>query len=221
MFLIILGIILIIFLIILFSPIKVYVSYLDNKTDVVLKYLFIKKVLVGKDKKNQKSQKKTKKEKKKKSSEKTKDKFSEKNKEKKKDKLLPDSFEGKLEFIKSTASTGGRAFRRITKHIKIKDIYVDIQISDLDACDCAVKFGKTNILVYNILSYSGQFVKLKKKSINIKCVYNQPESVYRISFNVRLTPAAAIMIVVAFIFRFMVNTIKTKRKYSQQTVNTL
>ncbi len=214
MFLIILGIILIIFLIILFSPVKIYVSYLDDKTKIILKYLFIKKVLVSEDKKNQKP----KKEKKKKSSEKTQDKSSEKNKDKKKDKFLPDSFEGKLEFIKSTASTGGRAFRCITKHIKIKDIYVDIQISDLDACDCAVKFGKTNILVYNLLSYSGQFVKLKKKSINIKCVYNQPKSVYRISFNVRLTPAATIMIAVAFIFRFMVNTIKTKRKYSQQTV---
>jgi predicted tellurium resistance membrane protein TerC len=59
---IILGIILLILIIILFSPVKVYVSYLDKKTEVVLKYLFVKKILVG-DKKEKKP-KKEKKEKK-------------------------------------------------------------------------------------------------------------------------------------------------------------
>lgn len=209
---IILGSVLLLILIILFSPAKLYVSYLDNKPKVILKYLFIKKTLVGGEKK----QTKPKKEKKKKGSKKKTDTPSEENDKKKKSGLLPEQLSGKIEFIKSVASTGGRAFRRITKHIKVKDIFIDIQVSDLDACDCAVKFGKTNMIVYNSLTYLGYFVKLKKKSIDVKCVYNQPESIYKISFNVRLTPAAAIMTAVAFIFRFLVNTIKIRAKYNRE-----
>lgn len=205
---IILGIILLILIIILFSPVKIYVSYLDKKTEVVLKYLFVKKVLVG-----DKKEKKPKKEKKEKKEEQQEDK---KEKKEKKGGLVPKSLSGKIEFVKNIASTGGKAFRRITKHLKIKDIFIDFQISDLDACDCAIKFGKTNILVFNTLSYLGYFVKLKKKSINIKCVYNQPECIYNVSFNARLTPAAAIMIAVAFIFRFLVNTIKINLKFKKE-----
>lgn len=198
---IIFGIILLILIIILFSPVKVYVSYLDNKPKVVLKYLFVKKVLVGGEKKPKKEKPENLRKKKEKTE-------SDEEKKEKKGGLVPKSFSGKMDFIKNIASTGGRAFRRITKHMKIKDIFIDIQISDLDACDCAIKFGKTNILVFNTLSYLGNFVRLKKKSINIKCVYNQSECIYKVSFNARLTPAAAIMIAVAFIFRFLVNTIK-------------
>ena len=45
---------------------------------------------------------------------------------------------------------------------------MDFIISDLDAYDCALKFGKTNIAVYNIIAYLNCFIKLKKKSIDIE-----------------------------------------------------
>jgi len=205
---IIIGIILLILIIILFSPVRIYVSYCNKKPGIVLKYLFIKRVLAGGKKKPEKAKKKTRK----KTQVKT---DTDEKSDKKKSRLIPDSFSGKINFIKNIASTGGRAFRRITKHIKIKDIFIDIQVSCPDACECAVNFGKINILVYNAISYLGNFVKLKKKSINIKCVYNQPESVYNVSFNVRLTPAAAIMTAIAFIFRFLVNNIKMKKEHQE------
>jgi len=204
---IILGIILLILIVVLFSPVKLYVSYIDKKPEVILKYLFIKKdLLLKKEKKKPESEKKT---------SEFDDSESEKDK-KKKNKLLPDSLSGKIEFIKNIASTGGKAFRSLTKHLKIKDIFIDIKISDLDAYECALKFGKTNILVFNTLSYLGYFVKLKKKSINIRCVYNEPECIYNAGCNARLTPAAAIMIALAFIFRFLVNNIKTNQKMKKE-----
>lgn len=205
---IIIGIILLILIIVLFSPVRIYISYCEKKTSVVLKYLFIKRILVGGEKKPKKAKKKSRK--------KTQEKANTDEKSvKKKSRLIPESFSGKIGFIKNIASTGGRAFRRITKHIKIKDIFIDIQVSSPDACECAVNFGKVNILVYNAISYLGYFVNLKKKSINIKCVYNQPESAYNVSFNIRLTPVAAIMTAIAFIFRFLVNNIKMKKEHQE------
>lgn len=210
---IILGIVFLILIIVLFSPVKIYISYFNEKTEVILKYLFIKKNLLSGNKKK-KSDSDTNK---KKSSETSDSESSEK--EKKKNKILPDSLSGKIEFIKSIASTGGKAFRSLTKHLTIRDIFIDLQISDLDAYECALKFGKTNILVFNALSYLGHFVKLKKKSINIRCVYNESECKYNAGCNVRLTPAAAIMITAAFIFRFLVNTIKANSKPKQKSKN--
>lgn len=197
---IILGIILLILIILLFSPVKVYVKYFDGKPEVVIKYLFFSKLpdLNQKEDKPEKEKNKKKKTDKKKSS-------------KEKKKFIPDTVSGKLHFFKNLADSGGHALRIITKHIKIKDIFIDLQISDLDACDCAMKFGKANIIVYNLLSYLGCFLKLKKKSINIRCVYNQPECFYNVSFNVRVSPAAAILTVSAFIFRFFVNNSKNSK----------
>lgn len=195
---IILGIILLILIILLFSPVKVYVKYFEDEPEVILKYLFLKFVLVGgkAKKKPEKSKDKTKA---KKVSDEKKDEAT-----KKKKTFLPESTSGKIDLIKNILKESGKLFKRLTKHIKFKDIYIDIQISDLDACECAVKFGKANIVVYNLLVFLGNFVKLKKKKIGIKCVYNQPESVYNISFNVRISLGAIICIAVAFIFKILI-----------------
>ncbi|MGN0613802.1 MAG: hypothetical protein ACI4JB_07865 [Porcipelethomonas sp.] len=198
---IILGSILLLLIFLMLSPVKIYVTYIDNKPEAVLKYLFFRKKLNGAGKKLRKAEK----------AETGSDtgQSEEDRKAKRKKSFIPESTSGKIEFIKNLASSGGRAFRRITKHIKIKGIFIDIQISDMDAYECALKFGKANIVVYNLFSYLGNFVKLKKKSINIKCVYNQPESIYNISFNVRLTPAAAVMTAAAFAVRFLLDLRKS------------
>lgn len=197
---IIIGCILLLFLLILFSPIRVIAEYIDGKPKLVIKYLFLKKNITnrikstGAEKKERKKKKPEKKE----------------NIEKKssKNKILPEDTSGKIAFFKNLISSGGKALRRITRHIKIKDIYINFIISDMDAYSCALKFGKANILVYNILSYTGSFIKLKKRSINIRCVYNRPDCVYDIKFKLYITPAAAIGTAAAFIFTFLVNNKK-------------
>lgn len=202
--LIIFGIILFVIFVILFSPVKLYVKHIDGKSEVILKYLFLKFVLVG-----EKSKKKPEKKKKetKKTSNVKKDEV-----QKKKKVFIPESTSGKIDFIKNILKEAGKLFRRLTRHIKFKDIFIDIQVSDLDACECAVKFGKMNIIVYNLLSFLGNFVTLKKKKISIKCVYNQPECIYNISFNVRIALGAIICIAAAFIFRALIIFYKERQK---------
>ena len=207
--LIILGVVLLIILLLLFSPIRVYVEYLGGKPKVILKYLFIKKQLVGGEEKKKKAKKP------KKAKEKPKKKTEEEADEEKKEKkggLLPDTLSGKIDFFKALLKAGGRALKRLLHRIKIKDIFIDFTISDEDAYECAIKFGKTNIIVYNAFTYLSYFLRLKKKSINIKCVYNKPDCVYDVSFTVCVTPGALLAIGIAFVFAFLVILIRSKKK---------
>ena len=124
----------------------------------------------------------------------------------------------KTEFVLNILKSTGKTFKHITKHICVKNIDLDFIISDLDAYDCALKFGKINIAVYNIIAYLNCFIKLKKKSIDIKCIYNQPECSYNLSFMIKISPAAGISAMIVFIFTFLVNnkSIKNQNKYEPQ-----
>ncbi len=197
-------------IIILFHiPFRLYVCCNENKISLILAYLFFKVRLYPKPK-NKKSVFKTKKKKEKKLTNKTTNK--EETQKKQKKKLIPEKTDDKIGFIINVLQSSGKALRKFTKRIKIKNIKADIDISDEDACECAIKFGKANIAVFNILSFAGTFFKIKKKHININCVYNKPESIYNFSFNVNFTVSAASSAGIAFIFTFIVNNIKANRQ---------
>lgn len=223
-FLYILGAIILLLVILLHSPFKIYVSCRENKFSVYVKYLFFKRNILPKPEKksvkksaektsqtteqenvkteensdnSQESQSETQTEKKKKSDKKS---------------IFPEDKSERIAFIINILKSSGKALRHFTKRIVIKNVRADIDISDLDACDCAINFGKANIAVYNILGFASCFFKVKKEYININCVYNKPESVYNFSFIVKFTPSAGILSVIAFIFTFFVNNIKAKRQ---------
>ena len=203
--LIILGSIVLILLILLFSPLRFCIEYLGGKPKVVLRYFFFRKTLVGGAEKPKK-QKTAKKSKKKKADKKeTEDRES-------KSGLLPDTVGGKIDFVLELVKSGGRALRKLLRRIKIKDIVIDFTVSDEDAYECAIKFGKMNIIVYNALTVLGYFLRLRKKRINIKCVYNQPKCIYDASCKVCVTPAALIAIAVGFGWAFLKLVIKTKKQ---------
>lgn len=70
--------------------------------------------------------------------------------------------------------------------VKITNLYIDFHVADLDAFDCALKFGKLNAILGNILGFLYWNFKVKKKSINVQPKYNSNDSVYDISFKVKL-----------------------------------
>lgn len=70
--------------------------------------------------------------------------------------------------------------------IKITDLYINFQVADLDAYDCALKFGKLNIVLGNILGFLNWKFKVKKKSISVLPKYNSNSSLYDISFKIKI-----------------------------------
>lgn len=211
--------ILLLFVILLCSPFKIYISCQSNKFNIKIHYLFFEKKLLPYEKdsseNNSKKNVKVKKNKKKKCIKKTRKNNSD-NQSKRHGKLIPESKAKRLEFIINILKSSRNALKHFTKRITIYDVCADINISDPDACECALKYGKINIIVYNILSFTSCFFRLKKKYININCVYNQPESVYNFSFTVKFTPSSGILSVIAFIFTFLANN-KKARNQSEKT----
>ena len=187
---IVLAVILLIILTLLFSPVKIFVNYQNGKTSIIIKYLFIKKN-VNQIRKRKKNLKKSK------SEEHNKDES--RQKKSKFRNIIPEDNKEKIEFVLNILKSTGKTFKHITKHI-------------------ALKFGKINIAVYNIIAYLNCFIKLKKKSIDIKCIYNQPECSYNLSFMIKISPAAGISAMIVFIFTFLVNnkSIKNQNKYEPQ-----
>lgn len=220
----ILGGIILLLVILLHSPFRIYVSCHENKFSVYIKYFFFKRNLLPKPEKKSKA----------KSAEETgqpagkentqsednsdntkesqTDTQTEKKNKKSKKSIIPEEKSERIAFIINVLKSSGKALRHFTRRIVIKNVRADIDISDPDACDCAVNFGKANIAVYNILSFASCFFKVKKEYININCVYNKPESMYNFSFTVKFTPSAAILSVIPFIFTFLANNIKAKRQ---------
>jgi hypothetical protein len=70
--------------------------------------------------------------------------------------------------------------------IRVTNLYINFQVADLDAYDCALKFGKLNIILGNVLGFLQRHFKVKKKSINVVPKYNSNDSLYDISFKVKL-----------------------------------
>lgn len=205
--------IIILLTILLNSPFRIYISCENNKFSAVVGYLFYKKTVFPKQKKKNEKKSEVKKrsdEKKKKKSDGGKS-DKEESTEKKKKKFFPEKKDEQLRFIINILKSSGAFLKRFTKRITIKDITADIDISDEDACDCAIKFGKANMIVFNALSFCNVFFKIKKKYIRINCVYNKPKSVYNLKFTVSFTPAAGILSAFAFIFTFLVNNRKAKK----------
>lgn len=199
--------ILLLILILFYSPFKIYVVCEENKLTAVVKYLFFKKTLYPRLQQKKADENKT--------GEKNKpnEKDSEENNGKKKKKsIIPKDKDEKIDFFINVLKASGKFLKFFTKRITIKKLRADIDISDEDACDCAIKFGKFNIFVYNILSLCGVFFNVKKDHININCVYNKPESVFNYSFIVSFTPAAGILSIFAFIFTFLVNNRNNRRR---------
>lgn len=210
-FLYILGAIILLLVILLHFPFSIYVSCRENKLSVNVRYLFFKRNILPETEKKSEAKKSAESGKK---AQKQSASHTQTEKKKKKDRksIFPEDKSERIAFIINILKSSGKALRHFTKRIVIKNVRADIDISDLDACDCAVNFGKANIAVYNILSFASCFFKVKKEYININCVYNKPESIYNFSFTVKFTPSAIILTLAAFIFTFFANNIKAKRQ---------
>ncbi len=118
----------------------------------------------------------------------------------------------KLNFIKDIISASKKGLKRIFKGISINDIFIDFIISDEDAYECAMKYGKVNILVYNALGFLSSFFKVRKKGISVLCKFNEKDSIYNFSFRVKLKLGTAIVSVLGMILTYFVNNIKSTQE---------
>ncbi len=100
--------------------------------------------------------------------------------------------------------------KRLCKGIHFDKIYIDFKISDPDAHDCAIKYGTTCAVVYNMLGVFNQMFSVTKKSIDVDCIFNKEKSVYDISFTVRFHPIVCLACGVSFLWTYYFKIYKNK-----------
>ncbi|NLK70505.1 MAG: DUF2953 domain-containing protein [Clostridiales bacterium] len=234
----------VIILILCFCPLTFFISYIDGELNYKLKYLMFNIVTSDEKKHNKRKAKHNKKRDKliEKQENSIKDDGSDENRDLtlKKDKEYRikkskraakkqslkskiNSFKDdkvelleKIKLIKDLIYASKKGIKRILKGIYIKDIFIDFTISDEDAYECAMKYGKMNILVYNVLGFLSSYFKVSKKSIAILCRFNEKDSIYNFSFNVKLKLGTAIVSVLGMILTFFVNNIRSEKEEKNQ-----
>lgn len=118
-------------------------------------------------------------------------------------KYKPQSLSEGINLALDLLHTAGKPLRWLLRRITIRDIDLDLAVSDPDAAACAIRFGKVNIAVYNTLALLCQFFRVRKKQIRICCIYNQPHGTYRGSCQIRVCPAVILGAVIGFGARFL------------------
>lgn len=118
-------------------------------------------------------------------------------------KYKPQSLSEGIDLALDLLHTAGKPLRWLLRRITIRDIDLDLAVSDPDAAACAIRFGKVNIAVYNTLALLCQFFQVRKKQIRICCIYNQPHGTYRGSCQIRVCPAVILGAVIGFGARFL------------------
>ena len=171
----------------------IHVSFIGGNLEYYLKYTFFK-IYSNVPGKNKKKKIKSAKRKKKKNIEQP---FSDSSGKKNalnedktiKEKTKKDKSASLLEKVSSVIefiSSAKKGIYKIIKGISFSDLFVDFTVADEDAYECAIRFGTINAAVYNIIGFISSSFKTKIKKVNISSKYNNNNSIYNFSFNIRL-----------------------------------
>lgn len=110
----------------------------------------------------------------------------------------------KIDFIKGLYDIGIRPVFKILKGIHLTRLFIDFDIADEDAYDCAIKFGNMNALVFNAVGSLACLFTVKKKSIDIHCVYDTKPAKYDASFYLRLRPTTVLSAGISFGIKYLI-----------------
>lgn len=122
----------------------------------------------------------------------------------------------KVDFILGIWRSAKRPLQKILKGFHITDIYINFIIADKDAYDCAIKYGRINAIVYNILASLARIFTTKHRSLDIGCDFTKKKCLWDVSFRVRFLPITAVIsgiwFLVTYLFRVYIPEKRKNRK---------
>lgn len=108
------------------------------------------------------------------------------------------------ELAKALVDSLGKPLKKLLRRTRISRLRVNIICGGEDAADAALNFGKTNILIGNILGWIDTFFTLNKPDdIHIGVNFQQEDSSYELSFTARLSLFAALAFLLTVFGRAM------------------
>lgn len=216
--LIIILLILAVITILLLLSVNLYIDYNADKITVWIKYLFIKIPVYPPKKKKEKKKKIEKKEKKE----------SKKKTEEKKENFFVSLAEtkglGAVVYILTEILRLVKNFSlSVIKHLKMKNIKLDITAGGENAADAAINFGNACSVVYPILGTLSGIIKfLSVPQINIKVDYDKKETTANILLHLKMRLIFIIAIILVYGIKgilLYINATKTDTIKEQETEN--
>jgi hypothetical protein len=188
---------------ILFMPAVIDFRYDDNKAAVKISYCGFVAFDTSKEKKQKtpeeikaekekKALKKKKKEEKKAAKEAKKAKKSKNGSKNKSGEKEKRSLRDILELAKSLLTPVKKGMRRLFKGIRITKFYLDIEVGNFDAYECAVAYGKICTVVANTLAFFQSFFVIKADHIDIQPRFGTEKTVYTARFRAKISPSAVL-----------------------------
>ena len=113
-----------------------------------------------------------------------------------------------------------RPLLKIFKAFHFQDMYIDFVISDEDAYDCALKYGRYSGMVYNILGFLSTLFTVRLKTVDIGCGFGLSKSKWdascRIFFRAGSMVIAGLWFLITYLTRIFIpgKLRKMKRKKS-------
>ena len=136
----------------------------------------------------------------------------EKNDEAEEKKSLTD----KLEFIIGIWESAQRPMLKIFKGFHFRDLCIDFVISDYDAYDCALKYGKMCAVVYNGLALMSGLFDVRFKTVDVRPGFSLSKSQWdaaaKVSFRAGTPVIAGLWFLITYIFRTFIPDKLKKRK---------
>ncbi|MDR0947638.1 MAG: DUF2953 domain-containing protein [Ruminococcus sp.] len=202
MFYIILGIILLLFLIILKSSVKLNLRYIEGKLGFEVKFwFFIIYPRRKRTKKRVKSPSKSKSKRKAKSAVTdetapepdgqetetiTTDESDPEQKSKRSLKEIIHIIDTGREKMRVVLGSTHKGVRRLLRGLVVDNVVIDITAAGDDAHQAAILYGYCNALVYNIIALARTYVSILISEISINCDYLGKDSLYNIKFSVKI-----------------------------------
>ncbi len=210
-FLLILGIIIILILLLLFCPVAVKISF-DDELKLSAGYFFplIRIPLAGSEeedpeKARKKAEKQRKKEeKKRKKAEKNKDKAEQTEEEKKPSlfsRIKSKGFDGIIELLKELAGIVTSTVKKITSHLVIYKMDLELAIASEDAAQTAMNYGYVCSAVFPLISIIEQNVKKCRHRENIYPVFTKTDTEVYFVLKFRILPVFLLSALLSALFR--------------------
>ena len=215
---IVLGIILF-FTALLSIPVVLDMEYIDT-FKLKVSWLFVKVNVLPKDETKKKKTKKEKPEKKKKHEKKVK----EENVTEKKENPIKVFYEdqgvlGIVDFVNNCASYLGKFTKGFLKSIYIRKLNLRIRVTEGDAAQTAIKYGKFCQMIYPPLGFICSSCHVKNYSVNILADYCGSKTNGEFETRVALVPRSVINAGIAFLFRLVAEFIRTLLIYFKAKKN--
>lgn len=142
----------------------------------------------------------------------------EKEKSEKDKKDLSDILE-KIDFFLDLWNIGKKHLAKICKGFHFSKLYINFKISDEDAYNCALKYGRMCFAVYNSLELLNQIFTVKVKSVDVNCVFAEDNCIYDISFTVRFRLGTAVSAGLGFLITYYFKIHKPKKNKKKHDKN--